>query len=29
MKPTHRIDMAASVRARLVTRAKERGEYHQ
>jgi hypothetical protein len=26
MKPTHRIDMAASVRARLLTRAKERGE---
>jgi hypothetical protein len=29
MKPTHRINMAASVRARLVTRAKERGEDHQ
>ena len=26
MKPTHRFDIAASVRARLLTRAKERGE---
>jgi hypothetical protein len=29
MKPTHRFDIAASVRARLLTRAKERGEDFQ